>query len=86
MLIVREFSLLSACLISASVGVRAQVAILTVVVMLIFGYIWIALVRIAIGLFMKIGVIQHADLVHAPALRLRPVLPAQRGTDGGLQG
>jgi len=43
-----------------SIGVRAQVAILTVVVMLIFGYIWIALVRIAIGLFMKIGVIQHS--------------------------
>ena len=43
-----------------SIGVRAQVAILTVVVMLIFGYVWIALVRIAIGLFMKIGVIQHS--------------------------
>ena len=24
---------------------------------------------------------QHADLVHAPAVRLRAVLPAQRGAD-----
>ena len=43
-----------------SIGVRAQVAILTVIVMLIFGYIWIAVVRIAVKAFVKIGVIQHS--------------------------
>ena len=29
---------------------------------------------------------EHADLVHASAVRLRAVLPAQRGADRGLQG
>ena len=41
-------------------GVRAQIAILTVIVMLIFGYIWIAIVRVMIQAFIKMGVIQHS--------------------------
>lgn len=40
-----------------SIGVRAQVAILTIIVMLVFGYIWIAFVRTAVSIFVKMGVI-----------------------------
>lgn len=42
-----------------SLGVRVQVAGLTVVLMLIFGYAWIAVVRLTIKAFVRIGVIQY---------------------------
>lgn len=45
---------------NVGMGVRAQIAILTVIVMLIFGYVWIAIVRFMIQVFMKIGVIQNS--------------------------
>ena len=45
---------------NVGIGVRAQIAILTVIVMLIFGYIWIAIVRVMIQAFIKMGVIQHS--------------------------
>lgn len=45
---------------NVTLGVRAQVAILTVIVMVVFGYIWIAAVQFAIKVFLKIGVIQHS--------------------------
>lgn len=40
-------------------GVRVQVAGLNVLLMLIFGYLWIALVRMAMKAFVRKGVIEH---------------------------
>lgn len=40
-------------------GVRIQVAGLNVILMLIFGYLWIAIVRFAIKAFVRIRVIQY---------------------------
>ena len=40
-------------------GVRVQVAGLNVLLMLIFGYLWIALVRMAMKAFVRTGVIEH---------------------------
>ena len=40
-------------------GVRVQVAGLNVILMLIFGYLWIAIVRFTIKAFVRIRVIQY---------------------------
>jgi hypothetical protein len=39
-------------------GIRVQVAGLTIIVMLVFGYLWIIAVRLIINSFIKIGVIR----------------------------
>lgn len=43
-----------------NLGVRVQIAGLTVILMLLFGYLWIAIIRLLIRSFIKMGVVQYS--------------------------